>query len=35
MLQGISDVEEDLSWLWDDPDFEPGLFDDPLADNPV
>ena len=32
-LQGISDVEEDFSWLWDDPNLEPDLFDDPLALN--
>jgi len=31
-LQGMGDVDEDLSWLWDDPDLEPDLFDDPLVD---
>ena len=35
VLQGISDVEEDFSWLWDDPDLEPSLFDDALAQSPV
>ena len=30
-LQGMGDVDEDLSWLWDDPDLEPDLFDDPLV----
>ena len=29
VLQSLSDVEEDLSWLWDDPNLHPDLFDDP------
>ena len=30
-LQSLSDVEEDLAWLWDDPNLDLDLFEDPLA----
>jgi hypothetical protein len=35
VLQSLSDVEEDLAWLWDDPNLDLDLFDDPLAGTTV